>query len=105
VRCQTTPAFEADYRRLTKRERTMFRRVLVEEFSLARDAFRATPSTPFPDRLRVKAIVAAQGLFEMTWSFAGPDGRATFEWIDLDGEPAIRWRRVGGHRILTDLRG
>ena len=82
----------------------MFGRVVVEEFSPACDAFRATPSTPFPDRLRVKAIVAAPGLFEMTWSFSGPDGRATFEWMDLDGEPAVRWRRVGGHRILEDLR-
>ena len=101
---QTTPAFEGDYRRLTKRERTLFRRVVIEEFSPACDAFRATPSVGFPDRLRVKPIVAATGLFEMTWSFAGPDGRATFEWIDLDGEPAIRWRRIGGHRILADLR-
>jgi hypothetical protein len=25
-------------------------------------------------------------------------------WIDLDGETAIRWRRIGGHRILADLR-
>jgi hypothetical protein len=65
---------------------------------------RSSSSTPFPDRLRVKAIVAAPGLFETTWSFTGPDGRATFEWIDLDGEPAGRWRHVGGHRILTDLR-
>lgn len=105
MRYEMTPAFVADYRRLAKRERTMFARVVVEEFSPACDAFRATPSTPFPDRLRVKPVVAAPGLFEMTWSSSGPDGRATFEWIDLDGEPAIRWRRVGGHRIFRELRG
>ncbi len=105
MRYQTTPAFEGDYRRLTKREREMFRKVVLEEFSPACDAFRATPSTPFPDHLRVKPIVSAPGLFEMTWSFAGPDGRATFEWIDLDGEPGLRWRRIGGHRILRELRG
>ncbi len=40
--------------------------------------------------------------WEMTWSFAGPDGRATFEWITIDGEQAVRWRRVGGHEILND---
>ena len=43
----------------------------------------------------------------MTWSFAGPDGRATFEWILIDGELAIRWRRIGGHEVfdaLTDPR-
>ncbi len=104
MRYETTPAFEADYRRLTKRERTMFARVVIEEFSPACDAFRATASTPFPDRLRVKPVASAPGIFEMTWSFAGPDGRATFEWIDLEGDPAIRWRRVGGHRILDQLR-
>jgi hypothetical protein len=104
VRYETTPAFEADYRRLTKRERTMFQRVVVEAFSPACDPFRADPSLPFPDRLRVKPVVGARGLFEMTWSFTGADGRATFEWIDLDGEPAIRWRRIGGHRILEGLR-
>ena len=104
MRYEITPAFEGDYRRLTKREREMFRRVVIEEFSPACDAYRAMPSTPFPDRLRVKPIVSAPGLFEMTWSFAGPDGRAIFEWIDVDGEPAIRWRRIGGHRILAGAR-
>jgi hypothetical protein len=105
VRYETTPAFEGDYRRLTKREREQFRRVVIEDFSPACDAFRAEPSVPFPDRLRVKLVVSAPGLFEMTWSFRGPDGRATFEWIDVDGEPAVRWRRIGGHRIFADLRG
>jgi hypothetical protein len=102
VRYETTPAFEADYRRLSKRERAMFRRVVIDDFNPACDAFRASPATPFPDRLRVKPIAAAPGIFEMTWSFSGPDGRATFEWIDLDAEPAVRWRRVGGHRIFRD---
>jgi len=39
---------------------------------------------------------------EMTWSFAGPDGRATFELVEVDGEPAIRWRRIGDHRIFEE---
>lgn len=97
------PALEADFRRLPRRDQARFRKVVIEEFSPACDVFRSTPSTPFPDRLRVKPVVAAPGLFEMTWSFTGPDGRATFEWIDLDGEPAIRGRRIGGHRILREL--
>jgi hypothetical protein len=36
----------------------------------------------------------------MTWSFAGPDGRATFEYIDIGGDLGIRWRRIGGHAIF-----
>jgi hypothetical protein len=104
MRYQRAAAFEADFRRLPKREQARFRKVAIEDFSPACDTFRADPSLGFPDRLRVKPVVGAPGLFEMTWSFSGPGGRATFEWIDLDGEPAIRWRRIGGHRILQDLR-
>jgi hypothetical protein len=36
----------------------------------------------------------------MTWRFAEPDGRATFEWIEVDGELAVLWRRIGGHEIF-----
>jgi hypothetical protein len=38
----------------------------------------------------------------MTWIFSGPDGRATFEWAVLDGQPCIRWRRIGGHAIFGE---
>jgi len=40
----------------------------------------------------------------MTWSFAGPDGRATFEYGDsiLPDEPHIIWRRVGTHDIFRE---
>lgn len=37
---------------------------------------------------------------EMTWSFASPDGRVTFEIVTDDDEPWIRWRRVGESRRL-----
>jgi hypothetical protein len=33
----------------------------------------------------------------MTWSFAGPDGRATLEFVTVDGELLCRWRRAGDH--------
>jgi hypothetical protein len=52
--------------------------------------------------LRVKDVEGARGIWEMTWSFSGPDGRATFEWVQVEGERAIRWRRVGGHGMLND---
>jgi hypothetical protein len=38
----------------------------------------------------------------MTWSFSGPDGRATFEWIQIGSEPGIRWRRIGSHAIFGE---
>jgi len=48
----------------------------------------------------VKNVEDAPGVIEMTWSFGGPDGRATFEWIQVDGQLAVRWRRIGGHAIF-----
>lgn len=104
MRYQTSPAFVADVRRLSKGEAALFRKVVVELFNPACDAFVANPTTAFPAALRVKPIAGAPGIFEMTWSFTGPDGRATFEWIEIDGEPAVRWRRVGGHRVLREPR-
>jgi hypothetical protein len=46
-------------------------------------------------------------VFEMTWSFSGPDGRATWQWTTVrTGEggsvPALRWRRLGGHAIFRE---
>jgi hypothetical protein len=37
---------------------------------------------------------------EMTWSFASPDGRATFELVTVDGELRCRWRRIGDHDVF-----
>ena len=54
----------------------------------------------WPASLRIKPVRGAPGIWEPTWSFAGPDGRATFEFVTIDGEPAIRWRRIGTHRIF-----
>ncbi|MBI2865251.1 MAG: hypothetical protein HYX94_11880 [Chloroflexi bacterium] len=56
----------------------------------------------WPSSLRVKAVKGAPGVWEMTWSFSGPDGRATFELIGVEGEPAVRWRRSGDHRIWRE---
>ncbi len=39
-------------------------------------------------------------VWEMTWSFSGPDGRATFEWVNREGAVRILWHRIGGHVIV-----
>lgn len=59
-------------------------------------------SFTWPAKLRIKSVEGASGVLEMTWSFSGPDGRATFELVTIDGEMAVRWRRVGGHAIFKD---
>jgi hypothetical protein len=80
--------------------------VAVRDFNSGCERFVETKDpTSWPANLRVKAVVNAPGVFEMTWSFSGPDGRATWEWttvVDEGGRrwPAVRWRRLGSHRIL-----
>ena len=107
MRFQLTEPFKADYRRLSDAEREMFRSA-ARSFNAASDRFVDTKDpASWPRNLRVKAVVNAPGIFEMTWSFSGPDGRATWEWaavVDQDGRswPPVRWRRLGGHAILRE---
>ena len=100
MKFETTPAFDSDYRRLKPEHRTTFRLAVKERFGPACDAYAADPSTPWPSALRVKSVRNAPGVLEMTWSFAGPDGRATFELITVDDDLRCRWRRVGGHTVF-----
>jgi len=92
-------SFEADYRRLSATERALFKTAL-RAFVVACDRFAADSTSSWPASLRVKAVVSAPGIWEMTWSFSGPDGRATFEWVQIDGAPGVRWRRIGAHAIF-----
>lgn len=100
MKYQRAAAFVADVRRLTSAERDTFKKVVRERFVPAAERIAETPGTRWPRALRVKRVQGASGIWEMTWSW--PDGRATFESIEIDGEPAIRWRRVGGHEIFDD---
>lgn len=102
MKFETTPAFDADYRRLTAEHAATFRRVVREKFAPACAAFAEDPSTRWPASLRVKSVRGAAGVCEMTWSFASPDGRATFELVTVDGELRCRWRRVGDHGVFTE---
>lgn len=105
MRFARTERFKADYARLTQREQQLFR-AAVRGFNRACDEFVASgrDNRSWPRSLRVKTVVNAPGVFEMTWSFSGPDGRATWEWtkIEAGGErhPAVRWRRIGGHEVF-----
>jgi hypothetical protein len=107
VRFERTELFKSDYQRLSEGERDRFR-IAARAFNTACDHFVETkdPSS-WPGNLRVKVVVNAPGIFEMTWSFSGPDGRATWEWttvIEGDGRqwPAVRWRGLGTHRIFRE---
>ncbi|HNM84921.1 MAG TPA: hypothetical protein PKI77_10390 [Mycobacterium sp.] len=102
MKFETTPAFDADYRRLKPEHQAAFRVALKDKFIPACDELTANPSAVWPKALRIKAIRGAQGILEMTWSFASPDGRATFELVTVDGELHCRWRRIGDHSVFRD---
>jgi hypothetical protein len=93
--------FRADFVRLSEREQRLFL-AAVREINEAYDRDRAAWPPAWPARLRIKAVLGATGVWEMTWSFAGPDGRATFQFVSIEGEPGIRWRRIGGHEIFRE---
>lgn len=91
--------FVADYRRLNNEERALFRDAIRQ----INDAYDRRGDQPFPrwsTSLRIRRMRDVRGVWEMTWSFAGPDGRATFSLIDADGEVILKWRRIGDHRIF-----
>lgn len=100
MKFEAVRSFIADWTGLPKQERDLFERVVRGQFHPACERFAQDPSTPWPRGLRVKRVQGYPGVWEMTWSFAGPDGRATFEWAEIDGELAVRWRRIGGHEIF-----
>ena len=100
MKFETTPAFDGDVRRLKPDHRAAFLNVVRTKFIPACDAYAADPATPWPRALRVKSVQGAPGVLEMTWSFASPDGRATFELLTVNGELRCRWRRVGDHDVF-----
>ncbi len=95
-------AFAGDWRRLSDAERALFRTVVRDSFHPACERRRVDPTAPWPAKLRVRAVERAPRIWEMTWSFSGRDGRATFEWVSIGSEPGIRWRRIGGHAIFGE---
>lgn len=106
MRFETTHSFEADYKKLSDREKRLFRDA-VRKFNEACDGMVARGERPrWPKALRVKDVEGAPGIWEMTWSFSGPDGRATWEWTthEVEGKPVpvVRWRRIGGHSIFKE---
>lgn len=102
MRFQTTPAFDTDFKRLKPEHQRAFRDVVKNGFAPACDAFALKPAGGWPASLRVKSMRGAPGIYEMTWSFASPDGRATFEFVTIDGVLYCRWRRVGDHGVYRN---
>ncbi|MBE1603962.1 hypothetical protein [Actinopolymorpha pittospori] len=76
-----------------------FQSILREHFLPAIAAGSFTGNPPWPTRLRVHRLTRA-AIYSITWSFAGPDGRATFHLeTGADGAAILVWRRIGTHAI------
>lgn len=105
MRYERTDRAAADFRRLSDDEKALFRRA-ARAFNEACDDGAGRAGRSWPGALRVKAVVGAPGVWEMTWSFSGPDGRATWEWVTIEVDdvayPAVRWRRIGGHEVFRN---
>lgn len=100
MKFETTPAFDTDYRRLKAEHAAEFKKVVREKFVPACDLHAENPTAAWPASQRVKKVRSTGAVLEMTWSFASPDGRATFEFV-TDGELRVRWRRVGDHDVFN----
>lgn len=112
MRFETTPRWDADRKDL-KPEHKRQSRDAVPDFNAACDAYARghgrtqEPTTEkgsraayrWPAALRVSPMKSASGVWEMTWSFASPNGRATFEFVQDDQGMIVRWRRTGDHSI------
>jgi hypothetical protein len=96
---ERTDRFRADFRRLSDAEKDAVLSKLAD-FNSACEQYAQDPTTRWPAALRIKDVEGAPGVMEVTFSFSGPDLRATFEWTHIDGELAVRWRRIGRHAVF-----
>lgn len=101
MKFEVTAKFRREFDALPIDHKRRFRS-LMPAFNAAYEAYWANPATVWSANLRVKRMVSAKGLWEMTWSFTGPDGRAVFEFIETDDDFGVRWRRIGRHEIYNE---
>ncbi|MDD2817421.1 MAG: hypothetical protein PHN51_01335 [Candidatus Nanopelagicales bacterium] len=102
MKFEATPRFDRDFLGLPSEHRRAFMSV-VQQFHDGCVAFEASrQSSVWPSALHVRRMVSAPRVWEMTWSFASPDSRATFEFNERDGELLVRWRRIGNHAIYQN---
>jgi hypothetical protein len=101
MKFERTARFDSDFASLRHEHQQQFR-VLVPDFHGACEQYvQSGGRSAWPKRLRIRRMTSAVGIWEMTWSFASPDGRATFEFVSREGETRVLWRRIGDHGIYT----
>ena len=106
MKYEITDSARADFSKLNENHKPLARAGMAT-FAKACGDHNDPNTISFPASLRVKPVQGAPGVFEMTWNFSGPDGRATFEWASVTKEkgttePMVRWRRIGDHGIFKN---
>jgi hypothetical protein len=101
VKFERTDHFKSDYKRLKDAHKAEFR-AAISDFHAGAVRAAAGEDKPWPNSMRVKGVQGAPGIWETTWSMSDPDGGATWEWIEIDGEAAVLWRRLGDHSIFKN---
>ena len=101
MKFELSASFVADFRRLKPEHQRAFR-ALMPEFSAACDEQARVRGFRWPRSLRVSRLRGTADIWEMTWSFSGPDGRATFQFLRRGDESIFLWRRVGDHAVFKE---
>jgi len=99
VKYETTAGFDNDFSKLPREHRALFMTAVTAHLlpALASGAHRG--EAPWPRRLRIHKIADT---FSLTWSFAGPDGRALFVIRPgADDIPVLTWLAIGYHDIIA----
>jgi len=103
MKFDVTDSFLADFKRLKSEHRAVFKKVVRDKFTQACDDWAGAQAERvayvWPKSLRVDELRGTSGVMEMTWSFASPDGRATFQLVQQDDDWVCRWRRIGDHGV------
>lgn len=94
------PKFHRDFKKLKREHQLLFldaQEQFVTEFEqiLIQKTLKKVSK-----KYRVRVLKNTAEIWEMTWSFSRPDGRATFHLQEIEGEPILVWRRIGSHDIF-----
>lgn len=100
MRFRKLPQFDRDFKALPRESQAMFKETIREVFNPACDDWVNDPNAfVWPTTLRFERVRSAKNVCAITWSFKRPDGRATFEFEQVDNIWYCVWRRIGDHSV------
>lgn len=89
-----------DLKKLKNEHRRLFQAERVKLLEVLDSLDNKRTTKDLPKKFRVKKLKYSEGLWAMTWSFSGPDGRAIFYFEESENETRLIWVRIGDHGIF-----